>query len=117
MLWAVILRHPLFEGRNVAHRKSPLGSRSATVRMLLALSLWVLVPAIGLGNAGTWKTAASGTWGLNSSWTDGSVPGNNDSATFNLAGTYTATFDTAPAAIQDLFVTGSGTNARFQSTN
>src|SRR6058998_3679845 len=57
------------------------------------------------GNNDTWKTAADGNWNSNSSWTDNSVPTSSDQATFNLAGTYAATFGAAaPAAIQDLFV-------------
>jgi T5SS/PEP-CTERM-associated repeat protein/autotransporter-associated beta strand protein len=63
----------------------------------------------------TWKTAASGTWGLNASWADNSVPTNSDQATFNLAGTYTANFDFTTAAIQNLSVLNGGTNVRFQT--
>src|SRR5437764_4780530 len=85
------------------------------MRLLAACAASAVAP-YAWGNNDTWKTAASGTWGLNSSWTDNSVPGNNDQATFNLAGTYTASFGTGPAAIRDLFVQNSGTNVRFQTT-
>jgi T5SS/PEP-CTERM-associated repeat protein len=62
----------------------------------------------------TWKTAASGNWETGSSWTDGSTPGNADTATMGQNGTYTATFGATPTAIQQLSV-NNGANVTLQT--
>ena len=82
---------------------------------MLALSTLAIVVPYARAANDTWKTTANGTWGLNASWTDNSVPGNNDSVTFDKTGNYTVTFDTQPAAIQSLLIQNSGTNPLFQS--
>src|SRR5207244_8741627 len=66
------------------------------------------------GTNDTGKSAANGTWGVNSSWTDNSVPGNGDTASFQLAGTYAANFNFPPAAIQGVSVIN-GANVHFQT--
>jgi hypothetical protein len=53
----------------------------------------------------SWKTPASGVWGAGLSWADGTTPGASDSETFNLHGTYTATFNADPSPIQALTLT------------
>ena len=63
----------------------------------------------------TWKTATSGNWETGGSWTDGSTPGNSDTATVGQNGTYTVTFGAAPAAVQQLSV-NNGANATFQTS-
>ncbi len=45
-----------------------------------------------------------GIWGTGANWADNTTPGNSDTATFNLAGTYTVTFNANPLAIQGLTV-------------
>src|SRR5262249_31394568 len=81
-------------------RISPRRSRAA---LLAAVS--ILGPAsIAFGNADSWKTASSGTWGVGSNWVDGTTPGNGDTATFNVFGSYTVTFNAAPADIQAMSV-------------
>lgn len=55
-------------------------------------------------NADTWKTASSGLWETGSNWTDGTTPGNSDTAMFNVFGSFTTTFGVSPAAIQNLSV-------------
>ena len=61
-----------------------------------------------------WKAATNGNWETPGSWAAGFTPGNADSATFNLAGTYTTTFGVAPLSIQRLIV--SAGNVTFQSS-
>jgi hypothetical protein len=41
----------------------------------------------------------NGVWGTGPNWADNSTPGNSDTATFNLANTYTVTFNANPLAI------------------
>jgi T5SS/PEP-CTERM-associated repeat protein len=52
-----------------------------------------------------WKTAADGVWGAGASWVDNTTPVDSDEATFNLPGTYTATFNADPQPISRLTVT------------
>src|SRR3954470_9341148 len=46
----------------------------------------------------------NGIWGTGTNWGDNTTPGNSDTATFNLANTYTVTFNANPLAIQALTV-------------
>jgi fibronectin-binding autotransporter adhesin len=62
----------------------------------------------------TWDNNPGGNWENGLNWADGSTPGSGDTATFNLAATYAATFGVAPAAIQALTV-NAGT-VTFQSS-
>ncbi len=59
--------------------------------------------------ADNWKFGLNANWENGGAWVDGSTPGNLDSATLGFATTYTVTFGVAPAAIQNLTVTGGGT--------
>jgi T5SS/PEP-CTERM-associated repeat protein/autotransporter-associated beta strand protein len=96
-------------GRGTVGRRGMMGG-------LAACAAYAAVSAGAPDAAGdTWKSAANGMWGLNASWTDGSVPGTGDQVTFGLAGNYTASFDTAPVAIRDLFFLNGGTNVRLQT--
>ena len=52
-----------------------------------------------------WDNNLGGNWGTGANWTDGSTPGINDTATFNLAQIYTVSFAADPAVIQALSTT------------
>lgn len=81
---------------------------------LLAAVSWLISGSPSLANNDTWDTAVSGTWQTGSNWLDNSAPGNADEATFNLAGTYTVTFNGTPFAIRALTLTGAA-NVTFTS--
>lgn len=92
--------------------------RGAAVAVV-ALTLGVVVAGLVVASTSlaaddSWKTAANGVWGAGSSWTDGTTPGASDSATFNLPGTYTVTFNADPPPIQALTLT-SAANVTFAS--
>ena len=70
------------EGKRVASAAAARSRRCGAWRLFAACAASVLTPNAWANND-TWKTAASGTWNFNSSWTDGSVPGANDQATVN----------------------------------
>ena len=75
--------------------------------LLGPLGLWLAMAAIPSGasaNEITWNTATNGNWENGANWFGGNTPGNNDSATLNVAGTYTITFGINPASIQRLIV-------------
>jgi fibronectin-binding autotransporter adhesin len=61
-----------------------------------------------------WDNNPGGNWENGLNWVDGSTPGTGDTATFNLAATYSATFGVAPTAIQALTV--SAGTVTFQSS-
>src|SRR5262245_37253625 len=61
-----------------------------------------------------WDNTPGVNWATGANWVDGSTPGVNDSATFNLAQSYSVTFSADPAVIQALSVTA-GT-VTFQSS-
>jgi hypothetical protein len=50
----------------------------------------------------TWDNNLGGNWENNANWADGTAPGINDSATFNLAQTYAVSFANEPSVIQAL---------------
>jgi hypothetical protein len=72
----------------------------------LTLIVFFTLPTLSHAANDVWDTASSGLWSTNANWLDNTTPGNADTATFNLAGAYTATFISNPAAIQALTVTG-----------
>jgi fibronectin-binding autotransporter adhesin len=51
-----------------------------------------------------WDNNPGGNWENGANWMDGSAPGVNDSATFNLAQTYMVTVGTDPGVIQSVLV-------------
>jgi len=58
----------------------------------------------------------NGNWSFAPNWVDNSTPGNSDTATFNIADTYTVSFSvTNPAAIQALTI--SSGSVTFASTS
>ena len=61
-----------------------------------------------------WDNTPGGNWSIAANWTDGSVPGISDSATFNLAQSYPVTFNSDPGVIQALSV--SAGSVTFQSS-
>ncbi len=88
--------------------------RTLALLGLVCLALTATATPAAAGDD-TWKTAASGNWETGGSWTDGSTPGNADTATIGQNGTYTVTFGATPAAIQQLSV-NNGANVTFQSS-
>src|SRR5262245_15372163 len=72
------------------------------------LMLFFCTPLARAGND-TWKFCLNANWENGGAWTDGTTPGNNDTASLGFATTYTVTFGVAPAAIQNLAVNNGGT--------
>ncbi len=73
----------------------------ATVTLLAAAAV---SPGARAGND-IWDNNPGINWENGANWVDGSTPGINDTATFNLAQIYTVTFAADPAVIQALSVT------------
>src|SRR5262245_12944214 len=89
------------------------------MKRLVVVGLYLLVlgisPRQSYAASDTWKLGLNANWENGGSWTDGSTPGNADTATLGFASTYTVTFGVAPAAIQNLTVNNGGT-VTFQSS-
>ena len=70
-------------------------------------SILVVAICVSGGRAANdvWDNTPGVNWDTGANWTDGSTPGVNDSATFNLAQVYSVTFAADPAVIQALSVT------------
>jgi hypothetical protein len=82
---------------------------SSFTASLAAILAW----ASTAGAANDVWDAGSGFWSTNTNWADDTAPGNNDTATFNLAGARTVSFLSAPPSIQALTV--SAGNVTFDS--
>jgi T5SS/PEP-CTERM-associated repeat protein len=94
-----------------------VGSRRLAIIYVLASAWWLVSSASpSVADEDFWKTAASGTWGAGGSWVDGTTPGVSDSATFNLPGTYTVSFNATPDPIRGLSITNGG-NLTFASSS
>src|ERR1700750_1862417 len=92
-----------------------LRSRFARLIVFCALGfLWSRAAVVHAGND-TWKLGLNANWENGGAWTDGTTPGNADTASLGFASTYTVTFGVAPAAIQNLTVNNGGT-VTFQSS-
>lgn len=91
--------------------------RSRFARSIAVVSLMVLLNRVSVVDAGndTWKLGLNANWENGGAWTDGTTPGNGDTATLGFASTYTVTFGLAPAAIQNLAVNNGG-NVTFASS-
>ncbi len=78
---------------------------SAGTAVLLLSACWASIAHAGND---VWDANGAippnGIWGTNANWVDASTPGNGDTATFNLADSYTVTFNANPLAIQSLTV-------------
>src|SRR5256885_8432403 len=80
-----------------------ISRRQKLACLISAASLVGSLPS-AYGNADSWKTATNGTWATGSNWVDGTTPATSDTANFNVFGSYTVTFNAAPADIQNLAV-------------
>src|SRR5262245_10173024 len=91
--------------------------RHFTLRVCCAL-LGCLLPLLAHAAADVWDgngiNPPNGIWGTGANWGDNTTSGNSDTATFNLANTYTVTFNANPLAIQALTV--SAGDVRFTSS-
>ncbi|MDZ4658736.1 MAG: hypothetical protein SH868_14265 [Bythopirellula sp.] len=81
-----------------------------------AAAWWLVSGAPSLAANDIWKTAASGVWQTDTNWADNTSPGFFDSATFNLAGTYTVTISDNSPTISALTLTGAA-NVTFTNFN
>lgn len=95
------------------------------VALAIASAAMLAVPFELRANADSWKDVGSGTFDFNtaSNWVDASTPTASDSATFNVARTYTVNFGTSPVTNQSLVVlagtltfAASGTTADYNLT-
>ena len=87
--------------------------RNGMRRVLATVALWAAtLPARAAVDV--WDNTPGGNWETAANWTDGTTPTANDSATFNLAQTYTVNFAVDPGAIHALSV--SAGNVTFRST-
>jgi T5SS/PEP-CTERM-associated repeat protein len=93
------------------------GARLSRALMAIALSVSIAHAANDVWD-GNGATPPSNNWSFAPSWDDNTTPGNSDTATFNIAGTYTVSFSVSnPAAIQALTISsGSVTFASTSST-
>lgn len=87
--------------------------RAARIASLSVLFTFAL-SAVAWAANDVWDNNPGGNWENGLNWVDGSTPATGDTATFNLAATYPATFGVAPTAIQALTV-NAGT-VTFQSS-
>jgi T5SS/PEP-CTERM-associated repeat protein len=83
--------------------------------MVIATTASIAHPANDVWD-GNGAAPPNNNWSFGPSWVDNSTPGNSDTATFNIAATYTVSFSvTNPASIQALTV--SSGNVTFASTS
>ena len=73
-------------------------------------------PSGTLGDTILWNTGTSGNWEVGTNWSTGNTPGNNDSATFSVTGTYNVTFGVNPASIQRLIVSAGAVTLQSNGT-
>src|SRR5690606_22794526 len=73
---------------------------------LIPAALWLGASARGANDVwdGDGATPPNGIWGVAANWGDNSVPGVNDSVTFNLPTFYAVTLNASPANIQGLTI-------------
>lgn len=88
-------------------------------RIVRACALALLTSSTALvsttqANNDTWKSGVNANWEIGANWTDGTTPAAADTASLGFASSYTVTFGVAPAAIQNLAVSGGG-NVVFAS--
>src|SRR5690349_6047858 len=89
----------------MGYRRSIGGARArARLVRAVAVAAVTLPTARAQAAADVWDNNPGGNWENGANWADNSTPGNADTATFNLAATYSVTFGVAPAAIQNLTV-------------
>ncbi len=65
----------------------------------------------------TWINPAGGSWHTASNWSPARVPGVNDRAVIELAGTYTVNVNTASASVTNVTVGGAGVSATLRMNN
>ncbi len=80
--------------------------------IVLVLSAVLFLGSAAHAASDIWDNMAGGNWENGANWADGSTPGINDSATFNLAESYSVTFATDPAVIQSMLVSAGGVTLR-----
>ena len=73
-------------------------------------------PSGTLADTILWNTGTSGNWEVGTNWSTGNTPGNIDSATFSVTGTYNVTFGVNPASIQRLIVSAGAVTLQSNGT-